>query len=46
MAEPYLERANKLNPTDESTLLSLKQLYVRTGETEKYEAIKKQLEKK
>ncbi|MBL7926628.1 MAG: tetratricopeptide repeat protein [Bacteroidia bacterium] len=46
MAEPYLEKALQINPTDESTLQSLKQLYVRTGSTEKYEAIKKQLEKK
>lgn len=41
LAEPYLERAKELNPKDPSTLLSLKQLYVRTGETDKYNEVKK-----
>ena len=41
LAEPYLEKALQLNPKDESTQLSLKQLYVRTGETAKYEELKK-----
>lgn len=43
-AEPYLERALVLNPKDASTLLSLKQLYVRTGETDKYNEVKKLIE--
>ncbi len=52
-AEPYLEKALELNPkkTDDdkiaykSTLNSLKQLYARTGETEKYNNAKALLEK-
>jgi tetratricopeptide (TPR) repeat protein len=51
-SEPYLEKAAELNPkkTDENkkmykdTLNSLKQLYVRIGETEKYNKTKAQLE--
>jgi len=39
-AEPYLEKALELNPNDKSTLSSLKQLYVRTGEKEKYDRVK------
>ncbi|MBP6334081.1 MAG: tetratricopeptide repeat protein [Bacteroidia bacterium] len=53
-ASPYLEESLRLNPNkteDEqmmhkATLNSLKQLYVRTGEMEKYEKIKAQLEPK
>ncbi len=53
-AAPYLEEALRLNnnKTEEeqmmynATLNSLKQLYVRTGEMEKYEKIKVLLEKK
>lgn len=41
---PYLEKALELNATDKNTLLSLKQLYARTGQTEKYKKIKEQLE--
>ena len=52
-AKPYLEKALEINPktteadmfTYEGTLNSLKQLYARTGETEKYERIKALLEK-
>ncbi|MEO8148704.1 MAG: tetratricopeptide repeat protein [Bacteroidia bacterium] len=44
-AEPYLEKALALNPKDPSTQLSLKQLYVRTGETAKYEELKKLMDK-
>lgn len=40
-AVPYLERAYELNPEDQNTLNSLKQTYVRTGQTEKYNALKK-----
>jgi tetratricopeptide (TPR) repeat protein len=43
-SEPYLEKAYQLNPTDAATLNSLKQLYVRTQETEKYNKIKVVLE--
>ena len=41
---PYLEKALELQPTDKNTLLSLKQLYARTGQTEKYKKIKELLE--
>ncbi|MBK8847394.1 MAG: tetratricopeptide repeat protein [Bacteroidetes bacterium] len=33
-AKPYLEKAYQLNNTDQGTLISLKQLYVRLGETD------------
>lgn len=39
-AEPYLEKALELSPNDKGTLNSLKQIYVRTGETEKYNKVK------
>jgi len=39
-SEPYLEKAFELNGTDKATLTSLKLLYARTGETEKYERVK------
>ena len=53
-AEPFLEKAMENNPqkseddkaTYDGTLNSLKQLYVRIGEMEKYEKIKGLLEKK
>lgn len=53
-AEPFLEKALDNNPkkteddilTYESTLNSLKQLYVRTGETEKYNKVKALMEKR
>ena len=53
-AEPYLEKALDKNPklTEDDisiydgTLVSLKQLYVRTGETEKYQKIKAMIEQK
>lgn len=38
-SEPYLEKAFELNGTDKATLNSLKLLYARTGEKEKYERI-------
>ncbi|MBL4625791.1 MAG: tetratricopeptide repeat protein [Flavobacteriales bacterium] len=41
---PYLEKAHELDPADLSTMQSLKQLYVRSGNTEKYNAIKAELE--
>ena len=53
-AEPFLEKALDKNPriseddinTYDGTLNSLKQLYVRTGETEKYNKIKDLMEKR
>ena len=39
-SEPYLEKAFELNGTDKATLSSLKLLYARTGETDKYDRIK------
>ena len=44
-SEPYLEKAFELNGTDKATLNSLKLLYARTGETEKYNRIKAILDK-
>jgi len=38
-SEPYLEKAFELNGTDKATLTSLKMLYARTGETDKYNRI-------
>ncbi len=43
-ALPYLEKAYELNPKDKSTVFSLKQLYVRLGNTEKYKKMKAELE--
>lgn len=40
-AAPFLEKALELNPTDDSTIQSLKQLYARTGDTEKYNKLNK-----
>jgi tetratricopeptide (TPR) repeat protein len=39
-AEPYLEKALELNPTDQNTITSLKQLYVRLNENDKYDKLK------
>ncbi|HZI52660.1 MAG TPA: tetratricopeptide repeat protein [Chitinophagaceae bacterium] len=44
-AQPYLEKAHELNPKDTNTMISLKQLYARTGENEKYDKMKAELEK-
>lgn len=38
-ALPYLEKANELNPHDRSTLLSLKNLYSRTGNDSGYKRV-------
>lgn len=43
-ALPYLENAEKLNPDDKNTLLSLKELYLRTSNTEGYKRINEKLE--
>jgi tetratricopeptide (TPR) repeat protein len=45
-SKPYLEKALELNAKDRNTLLSLKQLYARTGEKEKYQKISAELDKK
>ena len=50
-AQPYLEKSLETNPnksaedkdTYKGTLTSLKQLYIRTGETEKYTKVTEQL---
>ena len=45
-AIPYFEAALEINPKDELTLQGLMRLYVRVGEDEKYQMIKKQIEGK
>lgn len=42
-ALPYLEKAEKLNPTDRNTLISLQQLYARMGNNEGYKRVKELL---
>jgi tetratricopeptide (TPR) repeat protein len=43
MALPFLEKAHEIDPKDRSTLESLKQLYARTGQTDKYKKMKELL---
>lgn len=43
-AKPYLEKAYSLNPKDQSTLLSLKQLYATLNDAANYEKIKNELD--
>lgn len=43
-ALPHLEKAYSINPKDKSTVNTLKQLYVRLGNTDKYMEMKKILE--
>jgi len=43
-ALPFLEQALVLNPEDNSTLYSLKQIYSRTGEMEKYKVVNDKLQ--
>jgi len=45
-AIPYLEKAHELNKKDIPTMQSLKLLYYRTGDMDKHNAIKKELEGK
>ncbi len=40
---PFFEEAHKLKPDDTATLQQLKILYAKSGDTEKYNAIKKEL---
>ncbi len=42
-AKPFLEEALKLNPEDKNTMISLRQIYARTGEKEKYDKLSKLL---
>ncbi|MEZ4722575.1 MAG: tetratricopeptide repeat protein [Flavobacteriales bacterium] len=41
---PYLEKAHNLNPTDRQTMESLKVIYARTNQMDKFNAIKEKLE--
>jgi tetratricopeptide (TPR) repeat protein len=43
-SQPYLEKALEINPKDMNTMISLKQLYARLNEMEKYEKVKKMME--
>jgi len=43
-ALPFLEQALVLNPEDNSTLYSLKQIYSRTGEMDKYKVVNDKLQ--
>ncbi len=43
-AEPFLDRARAIDPNDRNTLASLRQLYAFTNQTEKYNAIKAEME--
>jgi tetratricopeptide (TPR) repeat protein len=40
---PFFEKAHELRPEDRATMDQLKKLYAKTGDTEKYNAIKKEL---
>lgn len=42
-ALPFLEKAHDLNPADVSTMTSLKELYARTNQMEKYKAMSEKL---
>lgn len=43
-SKPYLEKARELSPKDVNVLSTLKQLYLRTGEKEKYDEVQKALD--
>lgn len=43
-ALPYLEKAYELDPDDRSTIASLKELYARTNQMDKYNEMKEKLE--
>lgn len=43
-ALPYLEKASEIDPKDESTLIALKQIYVRKKQTDKAKAINEKLQ--
>ena len=42
-ALPFLEKARTIQPEDRSTLISLKQLYARTGQQDKYKEVDEKL---
>ncbi|PCJ83284.1 MAG: hypothetical protein COA57_11640 [Flavobacteriales bacterium] len=42
-ALPHLEKGHRLSPSDKSTMISLKSIYARTGQTEKYNEINDKL---
>jgi tetratricopeptide (TPR) repeat protein len=44
-SEPYLDRAKALQPEDCNTLISLRQLYAITNQTDKWSAVKLEIEK-
>jgi Tfp pilus assembly protein PilF len=44
-SEPYLDRAKALQPEDCNTLISLRQLYAVTNQTDKWSAVKGEIEK-
>lgn len=44
-AAPYLEKASELDPNDLNTLYSLKQIFARTGQTEKLKAVNEKIAK-
>jgi tetratricopeptide (TPR) repeat protein len=44
LAKPYFEKALELNPKDQSTLVSLKQLYATINDTVNYDRIKAKLD--
>lgn len=44
LAKPYFEKALEINPKDQSTLVSLKQLYATINDTPNYERVKKLLD--
>lgn len=45
MATPYLETASTLQPSDLSTLVSLKQIYARTGKSDKLKEVNEKIAK-
>lgn len=44
-ALPYLEKAHEIQPDDRNTMISLSEIYVRLGETEKAEAIRAEMKR-
>ena len=44
-ALPYLEKAEKIDPSDKNTIIALKEIYARKGNFEKSNLYKARLEK-
>ena len=40
---PFLEKASELQPADINTLVALKQIYSRTGKTDKMKAVQEKI---